>query len=329
MKFLRVIINVLIFSTCLQAYHDYDQIIIPGIDIENPYWEFAYQPIHQNHEFAFLELVEKWNTILQNQWHTLDQKIIQEVAIDIDQLVDYLDHPMFISAYMNFYEYWYPDFFNEESSAIPDPLVLNFLHLHLCYLNCNKPVYFYTISNIPLMTTSFGSNKKHHYLIVNNDLYHEESIKEIYQNAADKTLQYQIFPSTYKYRSTFIEELNLLHCGIAFSLSNIIHQSDLLVKLLSFMQFADQPISDELQKDFSSYLIFLSYIESTLQSKNPVEIALYLQPQLDNIPYNFSLLWQEFIQDIKDCYDQDDLKKYEQFSQEKRLAILYQNHSNE
>ena len=329
MKFSTITINFCLLSVFLQADHNYNEIIIPSVNIENPYWEFAYQPIRQVSDEAFAELIEKWEFIIQTQWQRVNELVYEEINMDADRLSCYRDHPNFVNFYMTYYMHWYPDFFDEQNPQDIDPIVLNFFHLKLYYLGCSKLTQFNKMNKMPMMTTSFGLDSKHHYLIFNDNVYNQEHLEDLYLATAQKVIKYKTFESTNVYESRIVEDANLLHLGITLSLSNIIHQSDLFIKLLYFLTFAEQSVSDELQKHCSSYLLFLCYIESALQSKNPVEIALYLQPQLDNMPYVFSLLWQEFIDDLKNCYDSDDLAAYEKFSQEERRATLYQNHSNE
>ena len=329
MKFLNFITCMLLYPFLLQANHNYNKIVIPSVTIDNPYWEFAYQPIAQSYDGAFENLIEKWENIIKVQWQIVNEKMYDEVGISANRLTYYLSSSVFLDFYMNCYRSWYPEFFDEATPQEIDPIVLNFLHLKFYYLGCNKPIQFNKITNMPMISTSFGADNKRHYLIFNDNFYNQENIKDLYQATADKVIKYQIFPSNNIHPSRIIENSNLLHLGITLSLSNIVHQADLFIRLLPAMTYGQEIMSDKMQKYCSDYMVFLSFIESALQSKNPVEIALYLQPQLDNLHFTFSTLWEEFIHDLQNCYDPCDLKKYELFSQEERRAALYENHSNE
>ena len=324
MKLQQILTLLFLSSALLIADHNYNQLIIPSVNIENPYWEFAYQTISQKEDGAFERLVEKWENIVDTKWQKLNEAVYEEIGINADQLCYYLSDQDFIDAYIHCYKAWYEDFIDEKYPQYFDPIVLNFIHLKLYYLGCGKPTQINRLDDIPMLTTSFGSDSNRHYLIVNEHIYNKDNMQVLYGLTEKKIVKYQIIPHTNFHKSLAIEYANLLHLGIVQSLSNIVHQSDFFIKLLQVIIYSKKTLSEKTQKYGSDHLIFISFLESALQSKNPVEIALFLEPQLDNLHFEFATLWQEFIQDLQNCYDADDLEKYETLSRDQRREILYQ-----
>lgn len=312
----------------IQANHNFNQLIIPGVSLKNPYWQFAYQDINQSHENAFEELIEKWENIVDTQWEKLSDKVYEDIGMSANQAYYYLFFDKFIDMYIRLYARWHPEIIDEQTSQDIDPLILNFIHLKLQYLECHKPVQINSLDDMPLMSASFGVDTHRHYLILNETIYNKKNLEYLFEISAEKTIDYKIIPATVAHESKLIEYANLLHLGITQSLSYINHQSDFFEKILMVVLYNEKTISDATQKYGCDYFLFLSFLESVLQSKNPIEVALYLQPQLDNLHFDFCLLWQNFIKDLQNCYDADDLQAYEYFSKQERTKALYEEYKN-
>jgi hypothetical protein len=312
----------------IEANHNFNQLIISGVNMQDPYWQFAYQDIHQSHESAFEELIEKWENILDTQWEKLSDKVYEDIGIHANQAYYYLFFDKFIDAYIRLYARWHPEFVDEQTPQDIDPLVLNFIHLKLQYLQCHKPVQINSSDDMHIISASFGVDTHRHYLILNEKVYNKENLEHLFDISAQKRIDYQIIPATVAHESKLIEYANLLHLGITQSLSYIHHQSDFFEKILMVILYDEKTTSDATQKYSCDYFLFLSMLESALQSKNPVEVALYLEPQLDNLHFDFAILWQIFIEDLQNCYDADDLQAYEEFSKQKRTNALYENHKS-
>ena len=59
-----------------------------------------------------------------------------------------------------------------------------------------------------------------------------------------------------------------------------------------------------------------------MQSNANSTKASNLKPVIINFGQEFSSLWQNFIKDIANCYDPDDLKAYQDLSLKERKAAL-------
>ena len=321
MKLRQLLALIFLSSSLLFADNFHNQLIIPSVAIHNPYWEFAGQAISQKEEGAFAQLVEKWNDTLDELWRNLNHKIREDIHASTKQLDYYMEEKLFVDVYVNYYKKVYAEII--ENNEVIDPIVLDFIQLKLCYLQCNKPVKIYMLDNMPLPSLSFGADKSEHYLILNTDIYNAENIQYVYELASKNISQFYIAPHTNLHKSRAIEHSNLLHLGITQALSSIIHQGDYFSKLLQYFIYNQKSISKDIQI-YGAYLIeFRSFLEACLQSKNPLEAAIFLEPYLDNFNQEFILLWRDFIDDITNCYNADDLNAYETLSLKERRAALY------
>ncbi|MBV8661161.1 MAG: hypothetical protein JO129_03385 [Candidatus Dependentiae bacterium] len=310
----------------LRADNFQNQIIIPSVDIENPFWEFAGQPITQAEDNCFANLIEKWNAILDQLWMKLNNKIRQDINISIHQINYYLEGDLFINVYDDYCRRSYPEI---EDAQDADFIVLNFANFKLYYLQLQKPLFIIVKNNNnSLFSEAVGTDKKGHYLILNANVYNSEEITSLYNPSENKS-KFRIERNPNTYKSQIIEPANFLHFGIAQAISSVIHQSDYFSKILRVFTYNKKPLSQETQEFAADYVLFQSYLEATLQSKNPLEIARYLEPKVDCLHYEFAFLWRDFIQDIENCYDPEDLQAYEDLISFERRAILFSSQDDE
>lgn len=330
MKFKQIISLIFLSSSILLADNFHTQLIIPSVDIDNPNWEFAEQQIAQREDDSLAQLVAKWNDKLDMLWKKFDQMAYEEMGLSTEQLDHNLENPLFIEAYHNYCQHVYADFINEEEFQETDTKVLNFMHLKLFYMQLNKPIKIHSNPhNMPLLAFAFGTNVTGHHLIINTSLYKSEIIDSLYDNTIKKSPSYHIQAHTNIHSSRAIAMSNLLHLGITQAISMTIHQGDYFSKLLQFLTYNQKQFSQETQTFGTDYIQFRTFLEACLQSKNPLEAALFLETQFDRYSQEFVLLWRDFIEDITNCYDLDDLEAYESFSLKIRRATLYTIQNNE
>jgi len=329
MKYKQLLLLITISSSIIaSSYHN--QLIIPSVNSANPSWEFVGNPIHQKEDGLFTQLVEKWNDILGLQWNKVRTKIKDDIHISTAQIDYYMTKQHFINAYMNFYKNNYPEIFDETYNLDIDENVLNFILLTLNYLQVDTTnIKIYPKEDTYLLTSSFGAHKDTHYLVFHAHMFNAENINSIYNSHIQNKPNFYIAPHTNLHKSRSIEYNNFLHLGIAQSVSNIVHQGDFFAKLLRIFTYNNKTLSQETQIYGSHYVQFRSYLEACLQSKNPLEAAIFLEPQVDNLHQDFLLLWQDFIQDIQSCYNEDDLQAYENLSLQARRSILFNHHDDE
>ena len=321
MKLQQFLTLIFLSSSLLMADNFHNQLIIPSVNIDNPFWEFAGQTISQKEDGIFAELIIKLDDTLDKLWRKFNTLVREDINASSNQLDYYLEEKIFVDVYANYYKKIHAEIIENEQEI--DPIVLNFIWLKLYYLQCNKPVKICPIENMSLPAASFGADKENHYLVINTCIYNAEDIKNIYELATQKTSQFYIAPHTNIHQSRAIEHSNLLHLGIAQALSGIVHQGDYFSKLLQYFIYNKKTMTKETQVYGADYIQFRSFLEACLQSKNPLETALFVEPYLDHLGQEFILLWREFIDDIKNCYDSDDLNAYETLSLKERRGTLY------
>ncbi len=321
MKFKQLLSLIFLSSHLIQADNFHNQLIIPSVNIYNPLWEFAGQTISQKEDDSFEQLVSKWHDTLDILCRKLNSKIRNDIGASIHQLDFYMEQKIFVDIYTNYYERIFGDMLEDDPED--DPTVLNFIQLKLHYLQCNKPINIRLKDNLAIPSFSFGSDKDEHYLFLNSNLYSPEHIAHVYELAAQKDYKFYLAPHVNYHESRVIEYCNLLHFWIAQALSGVLHQSDYFSKLLIYFTNNNKSNSKETYTYGADYIQFRSFLEGCLQSKNPVEAAIFFEPQLDNLSQEFVLLWREFIEDIKNCYDEDDLHDYLIRARHERQSHLY------
>lgn len=324
---IKFIILPFLLSSALIAHNYQNQLVIPSVNLENPGWQFAGQPIAQSQDGIFADLVEKWNGIIDDLCLDLNNQIYETIGASIPQLDYYMDDHRFVEFYMNYCKKIFAEIIEDDEDL--DAVTANFIRLKLYFLKCPKDIKVYTKANIPVLTASFGADKEQHAIIINKDIYNQDTLNALYDNIANNKAQFHIMPHTNVHQSRAIEYTNYLHLGISQALSNVIHQSDYFSKLLLFFLYNNKSLPSHVQQQGAEFVLFRSYLECCLLSNNPLEIALFFEPYLDHFNQKLIVLWEEFVEDIKYCYDADDLQAYEKLSLEKRRESLYTSYDDE
>lgn len=311
MNFKQILFFLFFASHTLFADNFRTQLVIPSVNIQNPIWAFEYQKIHQKEDGIFAKVVEKWNEKLVEIYEQFDNQMYQEIELTIDQIEYILNDPLFIKAYVGRYQQWYDDIISDQYVEEIEPAVLSFIKNKLSALKINKNVRFNVVNHTSLLVTSFGTDRSGHYLVFHKDFYNTEKLLNVFKAIKNNVGFFYIQSHINFRKSLSIEYENFLEMGITQSMSNVIHQSDFFVKTLQILVYDNKSLTKKTIRFASDCVLFQSYLESCLQSKNPVEAALFMKPQLNELSRSFIILWKEFIKDLKNCYDPQDLEHYE------------------
>ena len=315
----------LLFSSAIFTNNFHNKIVVSGVNHQEPFWCFEQTLIRQKTPTSFINLLEKWNKKIEDLWKDLIAEINEDIGIDEESIDEALNSPEVIQKYISLQQQKYHELSSQlTSESSIDPFVRNFIKNKISYFNIYKPYELVLFNELPLLTTSFGSNALYHYLVCNAHIYSHENIKKIYESALIDETSYHVEPGENVHKTRCIELSNLLHLGLSEAFSGIIHQSHFLINLLTCFEFNQKSLSEELQKKAITFIQFRSFIEATLQSKNPLESAQFLKLQNNNNTEKlFHDQWQEFIKDIENCYNEEDLKRYDSFALKvKRSALL-------
>lgn len=316
MKQLRVFIAFfLIFTSFLSANHNLNTLAIFNLTIEQPFWSFESNIIRQKNETSFAEVIKKWTQKINDAWQDIAQTLEEEVGLSEDDLNALMHDQQVHQSYMKYQQEKYqsimPTLIEEEN--IPTD-IKNFIKGKVAYLEVEKPYKLALMKNMNLLSTSFGCDAYQHYLICNEKIYTAENVQDFFASTYTEHTNYFIEPNQNIHKTRCIELPNLLHLGIAEAVSGIIHQSHLLIFLLSHYEFNKQSVSDTTHVECFHFLQFRSFMEAALQTKNPLEAARFLQLKQDDaeeISEKYHNLWLEFTKDLENCYHEDDLDFYE------------------
>lgn len=312
-----------LFSCALIANNYHNQIVIPSVDIDNPSWEFASQTIRQKNSDSFSQLLKKWNQKLDKVWKKLATQVKTDVNATMTQVDFYLEDQRFIDVYMNYYRNFYGECIDEADYEETDPFILNFIKAKLYFSETEKPIRIYSKKTIPYFAVAFGTDQQGHFLIINDENYTADIINEIYELTIENKTKFRVEPATTLHVSRVIEYSNFYHFIIAQNLANIRHQNDYFSKMLIIFIFNKKTVSSETQSYGTNYIIFQSYLEACLQSKNPYEVAIFVEPFMHSCHMDYIILWEEFIQDLELCYNEQDLAAYKTRALHERRAALF------
>lgn len=292
----------------------HDKLVLPSVHIEEPFWCFEGSIIRERKEHIFKNTIEKWNSIISDLWKGITNKIEKEIEMPIEELEEFLQS----STFKKSYETYLNKRIQEDVAHLThqeqiDQKVLEFIQSHAEYLGLTKKHLVHLQDNITILSTSFGLDSLGHALICNKKIYNINNVEDFFKCIYSDTTNYFIEPDENIHRTRCIELPNLLHIGIAEAVSGIIHQSHAIIYLITNFEFNNKSLSQDLVNEIFNFIQLRSFIEASLQTKNPLESALFLKIQQTNddkgdIAKN---LWQDFIEDVENCYDEEDLELYE------------------
>lgn len=295
--------------------------VVPSLKIENPDWEFNFIKIHQSSDGACAELLSKTNQMCDDFWDKINQKVYDELEVTIQGVVACLSNQYFAQTYMNYYAAMIPEQLGNVENT--DPVVANYIEMKKKYLHINQPLSILSGNNITVVTSTWGNDLQGFYFLYNNAVYNRATIENIYELASNQANSYHITDYTDDEQSQVIDCYNLYQCGIAQAFSSIVHQSDFLTHLVRILRYNNKILSYDTQLYISDFLVFLSFLESSLQAKNPLEVALFLQPQSRQFHIDFIVAFEQFIKNIQNSYHPDDVKNYLTYIQAHRIEQLY------
>lgn len=262
----------------------------------------------------YKQFLAKWETMLNNTWKKLLTLISKETEITLESLEAYLQDESLGKLYILHKEKEIlesSEYIHEEDI---DPLVLNFIKRTLAKYCTKKNIKVVLSPNLNTITATFGTDQNTHYIICHASVYTKEHVQHYYDALANNNGVFYIEP--YKNNKIrFIELSNLLLIGIIESASHIQHQNNLLTFLLSSFKFANKSLSPSTIQLCWHVTEIRSMLESIIQSKNPLESALFVGQVRKRTPKERKL-WKNLIQDLSECYSASSLKTFKNAAKE-------------
>lgn len=257
---------------------------------------------------SYEAFVTRWEKRLNNSWQKFYENLNSEVGLSPDQLNAYLNDETLANIYSSLKEkelLKMPDCLDESNI---DPDVLTFIKRVLQKHTSKKNIKIIITPHINTITATFGSDKNTHYLICHAHIYSPEHIKHFYDSLANNNGAFYIEPSSNN-SVRFIELANFLLVGLIEASSHIEHQSNLLTFLISNFKFAEQRPTESTIQSCWHITEIRGIIESILQSKNPLESAIFIGKTRKRNAKE-QALWKKFIKELADCYEQNSLNAF-------------------
>lgn len=268
---------------------------------------------------SYEALVARWEKRLNKSWQRFYENLNSEVGLSPEQLEAYVNDETLANIYSSLKEkelLKIPECLDESSI---DPDVLTFIKRVLQKHCTKKNIKIIITPHINTITATFGSDKSTHYLICHANIYSPEHIKHFYDSLASNNGAFYIEPSNNN-SVRFIELANFLLVGLIEAASHIEHQSNLLTFLISNFKFSEQRPTESTIQSCWHITEIRGIIESILQSKNPLEAALFIGKTRKRNAKE-QALWRKLISELADCYEQESLDVFKASIQE--IKSLY------
>ncbi len=320
MKKLFTILLIFFLSSRIQCQHN--QIILPCFQAHNPVWMYEKKIIHQHETFSLFDLVETWDKIIKECWKDIETKLHQELGIYSEQIDEYIQHTQFINCYNKYHQKLISDIIElRENSLLFD----DYIQLKINYLDpLQKNISWHILDTGNPASFTFGNHQTGYHIVLQKNFFDDNFIQKIHTKLYDDTDFFLQKSHNDKYPSHLIYWTNCLHAHITQNLSIINHDHDYFSKILQVFSYNKKSVSEATKKFIYEYTIFLSCLESALQSKNPLEIAIYWYKTIqENTSLYFMILWDNFIHDVEQSYNDQDLADYKIFIKNKKTAQLF------
>ena len=250
----------------------------------SPVMEFHNQvPIEINQQkwdkFLFI-----WNKKIENTWNKIYQALLDETGISTEVLKFFMKTEVSKGLYKIMCKNKADKILKNgiEEKEI-DPVVLSFIKETTRKYTSKKNIKIILVPKMSLLTGTFGSDDGEHYILCQQETYNRENIEAIYESRQNKSASFHFELTENKENCRVINMENLLTIGLAESALHVEHESNFFSFVLSNI-----PLNGEKASDRTSGLChFLTntqmIFEAILQSKNPLEAAMFLKKQKKQI----------------------------------------------
>ncbi|MBM17544.1 MAG: hypothetical protein CL947_00565 [Epsilonproteobacteria bacterium] len=260
---------------------------------------------------SYQELIKKWNKLFNNTWQKLRNYIEQDLQLPFEQVETLLANPNLAQLYFELKEndlQKSQDYIISEEDI--DPEVLHFIKHFIQKFTTKKNIKILLSNRLSTITATSGTDTHTHFIICNSNLYSKENIKHFYEALSENNGIFYIEPCTNK-SVRFIELSNLLLVGLLEAASHIEHQSNLFTFLLTNFNFVNKKLSQKAIHLCWHFTEIRSMIEAVLQSKNPLETALFIgKIRYKSKSNKERMLWKNLVNDIASCYTKESLQRF-------------------
>lgn len=254
---------------------------------------------------AYEQLVERWNNRLRRSWDSFYDRLQNDIGISKESFDTSVHDNAFVQIYNSLKENDLSRLREYVLEEDIDPEVLIFIKRFVQKHCFKKNIKIVLTPCINTITATFGSDQGTHYLVCNSTIYSKEHIKQYYDSLTTNNGTFYIEPLLTRVR--FIELANFLVIGLIEAASHIQHQSNLFTFVIANCKFSDKKPSDETIQLGWYITEVRGILESVLQSKNPLESALFIGKTRQRTEKE-KKLWKKLIYELADCYSEESLQ---------------------
>jgi len=161
-------------------------------------------------------------------------------------------------------------------------------------------------------TATYGSDDSEHFVFCHPFLYNKEHIQQYYDSLQNQQ-GYYYTELCANGEIRWIEIPSLLQFSLIESASRVEHQTNFLGFILTNYSFEGRKASKESIELYIKLQDFQAQLEATLQSRHPLEVAIFHMKMNHKSAFN-DKLWREIVRTIAQAYDESSLQKIQKFT---------------
>lgn len=266
----------------------------------------------------YAQTIQRWQEKLTLGATKLFDQLQQEINLSPAEIYQYTKNEQILNRYhiLKKSEIILPSTDTIIAQEDMDPEILNYLQSMFFKYTNKRNVTFYLTDQISSLTATYGSDAKGHYVFCHSYMYDKKHIQQYYDSLQNQHGYYYIEACEHN-DIRWIEIPIMLQIGLIEAASHIQHQKNLIGFILSNYSFQGKRASQESINRYVKLETFHCLLEAVFQSRNPLEVAIFLMKMTHKSP-DYKALWKAIVKDIAQCYDVSSLTFTKQFSKKMR-----------
>jgi len=271
-------------------------------------------------EQAYDNVIKKWQGKLTAASLKLFNQLETELDLSPSEIYEYTTNQQVLSRYhiLNKSEIALPNSDGIITEDNMDPEILCFLQSIFFKYTNKRNVTFFLIDQLPSLTATYGSDVHGHFVFCHSYMYNKQHIQQYYESLQNQSGYYYI-ESCDQNNMRWIEIPTMLQIGLIEAASHAQHQKNLIGFILRNYAFQGKRASEESINLYLKLETFHCLLEAVFQSRNPLEVAVFLMKANHKSP-DYKILWRGIVKDIAKSYDASSLETTKLFAKKMKQA---------
>lgn len=282
--------------------------------IPRKFYFYDLTKIHIMPRDGYHKLIDVWQERLNKASRQLFDQLSKELGLTPQAIYDHASNKHIVGRYHILKK---SEFMTPIANCIVhekdiDPEILLFLQSIVQKYTTKRDIHFCLTDKIPGITTTYGSDLEGYWIFCNASVYTKEHIAQYYESLQDQHGYFYV-EQLDSGEMRWIEISSLLQIGLIEAASRVQHQTSLLGFILNNFSFKGRKASKQSVELYGRIQEIHTLLEATLQSHNPLEVAVFLMRMESNEPKDRKI-WRKIVTDIAQIYDPTSIQKAKLFA---------------